>query len=100
MKKGLILASFLFIIFIWFLPSFIFWKEIKFDKLLFVNEWLKTIGNGLFLALILHYLLKFSEERHRKFHLHLQLKETCILTDKTILYLNNKRIEDRKLLNN
>lgn len=85
MKKNYLpLFSFLIILAVWFFPVLIFYEDIKFDRLQFVNEWLKTIGSGLFLGFVFHYLLKFTDFKNKKIELINILKDLCVSIDKVI----------------
>lgn len=40
-----------------FMPTIIFYHDIEFDKILFVNSWLTAIGQGLVIAILFHFII-------------------------------------------
>lgn len=40
-----------------FAPTIIFYHDIEFDKLLFINNWLTSIGQGLIIAALIHLII-------------------------------------------
>lgn len=45
------------LVIILFAPTIIFYNDIKFDKILFVNNWLTSIGQGLVIAVLFQLIL-------------------------------------------
>lgn len=82
------------------LPSIIFYKDVVFDKVLFVNQWLLCIGQGGIIAIIVNMaMIKYERERIKNEDVSL-IKNYISILKNIIQALNESTFDKEMAINN